>query len=144
MSPIAVFAQSDQARAQAVVQSLGGIQAVSVPIASLAQPVQSLAALQAQLGNANPIVFLVGSVSGTSTLFQSIALFAQQQSKRLLIIDLDNAGLANVSGSIKQLGDSVIAASDPKLPEVLDTPDRWTLPDGSPYPETGIKHQKKC
>lgn len=142
--PLAIFAQQDAARAQAVLQGIGCSNSAVVSQADLIQSTSQIGELQSQIAAANPIILLVSAGSANSILFQSIALFAQQGSKRLIIIDLDETGQANIGGSLKHFGDCVISASDPGISEVLDSPDRWTLPDGSPYPETGIKHQKKC
>jgi len=139
-----VYAAQDQARASAVLQSLGNIPSAVVASGSLGQTVQSLGSLQAQIDASNPIVLLISSSSATSVLFQDIAVYCQNQSKRLIVIDLDDAGTANVTGNLKNFSDSVICSADPELEEILEAPDRWTLPSGEPYPETGIKYQKKC
>lgn len=144
-TPLAVVAQSDAARAQLTIQALSNIATAPVPNASLAQPLHLLASLQARLASADPIVLLVSGASNNSTLFQTIALFAQLHGKRLIVIDLDNAAQGAVSGgNLGHLGDTVIAACDPQLPDVLNAPDRWTLPSGESYPEKPIKRQKKC
>ena len=142
--PLAIYAAPDQARASTVVQSLGNIPSVPVPEASLVNTVQSLGPLQSQINGSNPIILLVSASSASSILFQSVAVYCQSESKRLIVIDLDDAGTANVTGNIKNFSDSVICSSDPELSQIVEAPDRWTLPSGKPYPETGIKHQKKC
>ena len=143
-SPLAVYAAQDQARASVVLQTLGNIPSAAVPSGSLGQTVQSLGSLRSQIDASNPIVLLVSSTSASSVLFQDIAVYCQNQSKRLVVIDLDDAGTSNVTGNIKNFSDSVICSTDPELADILEAPDRWTLPSGEPYPETGIKHQKKC
>jgi hypothetical protein len=143
-SPLAIYAQADAVRAQPVVQALGGVATAPVPNSSLAQPVHAFPSLQALVASANPILLLVSSASVSSPLFQTLALFVQQNSKRLIVIDLDNMAHGAASGNLKHLSDTIIAACDPQLPEVLDRPDRWTLPSGDSYPEQPIKRQKKC
>jgi hypothetical protein len=144
-SPLAVYAQSDGVRAQSTVQALGNIASAPVPNASLARPLHALSSLQAHLASADPIVLLVSGASKTSTLFQTIALFAQLHSKRLIVIDLDNTAQGAVSGgNLGHLSDTVVAACDPELAEILDGPDRWTLPSGDSYTEKPIKRQRKC
>jgi hypothetical protein len=143
-SPLAIYAAQDQTRAAMVLQNIGGMPAVAVSSGDLAQPVQGIASLQTRIEGSNPIVLLVSAASSSSALFQSIALYAQAGSKRLIVIDLDDAGDTNVTGNIKNYSDTVICSSDPGLDSILDAPDRWTLPSGEPYPETGIKHQPKC
>jgi hypothetical protein len=143
-SPLAVYAATDQARASAVIQGLGNIPSVAVVSGSLGQTVNALGALQTQIDSSNPIVLLVSSASASTPLFQDIAVYCQGQSKRLIVIDLDDVGAANVTGNIKNFSDTVISSCDAELEGVLEAPDRWTLPSGEPYPETGIKHQSKC
>jgi hypothetical protein len=143
-SPLAIYATQNQARASAVLQGLGNIPSVSVSTGDLGQAIQSLNSLKSQIDGSNPIVLLVSSSSAGSVLFQSIALYCQSKTKRLIVIDLDDVGNANVTGNIKNFSDTVISSCDPELEGILESPDRWTLPSGEPYPETGIKHQKKC
>lgn len=143
-SPLAIYAAQDQARASALIQGLGNIPSVAITPGSLAQKVQSVGNLKSQIDSSDPIVLLVSSGSTSSPLFQDIALYCQSQTKRLIVIDLDDVGAANISGNIKSFSDTVISSCDPELESILDAPDRWTLPSGEPYPETGIKHQKKC
>lgn len=143
-SPIALYAQSDQAKAQSVLQTLGGIPGLSVPNSALGQSIQAAASVLAQLATADPIVLLVSSASRNSALFQSIGLYTQQQLKRLIVIDLDNQAHGAVSGALGDFSDSVISVSDPELPEVIAGKDRWKLPGGGDYPERKIKRQKKC
>lgn len=143
-SPLAVYAAQDQASASTVIQNLGSVSAVAVPAADLGLSLQALASLRSKIDASDPIVLLVSSTSASSVLFQDVALYCQSQSKRLIVIDLDDAGTANVTGNIKNFGDSMIPACDPELEGILDGPDKWSLPSGEPYPETGIKHQPKC
>ncbi|MEA3037960.1 MAG: hypothetical protein QOE79_473 [Sphingomonadales bacterium] len=144
-APLAVYAQSDAVRAQPTLQALGNIAAAPVPNVSLKQPLHALSSLEGRLASADPIVLLVSGASKGSALFETVALFAQMHSKRLIVIDLDNAAQGAVSGgNLGHLSDTVIAACDPGLPEVIDGPDRWTLPSGDSYPEKPIKRQSKC
>lgn len=143
-SPLAIYAVQDQARSTTVLHNFGSIPAVAVSPSELGQAIQGLAKLQSQIDGSDPIILLVSAASAPSTLFQSISLYTQVQSKRLIVIDLDDAGEANVVGNIKNYSDTVICSSDPELEDILDAPDRWTLPSGEVYPETGIKHQPKC
>ena len=143
-SPLAVYAQSDAARAQPIVQALGNVATAPVPNASLGQPLHALTSLQARLASTDPIVLLVSGASKSSTLFHTVALFAQLHGKRTILVDLDNSAQGAVSGNLGNLSDTVIAACDPHLPEILEAPDRWTLPSGDSYPERPIKRQKKC
>lgn len=144
LTPLAVFAVQDEGRATPIVHSLGSVPSVAVPTGELIRQVQSIDSLRTQIDASDPIILLVSAASASSPLFQSIALYTQSESKRLIVIDLDDAGTTNVVGNIKHYSDTVICSSDPELPDVLEAPDRWTLPDGKPYPETGIKYQSKC
>jgi len=143
-SPLAIYAAQDQARASVALQSVGNIQSVAVPSASLGLTVQAAGGLQQQIDQSNPIILLVSSTSASSSLFQDIALYCQNNSKRVIVIDLDEAGTDNIVGNMKNFGDTVISSADPELEDILETEDRWTLPSGEAYPETGIEHQKKC
>lgn len=144
LPPLAIYAASDQQRATGVLQAIGNIASVSVQASDLSQQVQSVGGLQQKIDASDPIVLIVSTQSASSPLFQSIALYAQQNAKRLIVIDLDNAGQENIVGNLKNFGNSVIGASDPEIEKILGGPDRWTLPNGSAYPETDIDYQKKC
>lgn len=144
LPPLAIYAAPDQARASVALQGLGNVPSIAVQLTALGQTVQSVNGLQSQIDGSDPIILLVSSNSASSALFQNIAVYCQNQSKRLIVIDLDEAGTANVVGNLKNFGDTIISASDPELEKILEAPDRWTLPTGEAYPETGIKHQKKC
>lgn len=115
-SPLAIYAAQDQARASVVIQGLGNITSVAVPSASLGQALSSLGNLQAQIDASSPIVLLVSSITASSALFQSIALYCQSQSKRVIVIDLDDAGTANVTGNIKNFSDTVNWRTSLSLP----------------------------
>jgi hypothetical protein len=143
-SPIALYAASDQVKAQTVLQSLGSVSAVAVPDASLGQAIQSLPSVLGPVAAGDPIILLIGRLSRNSALFQSIAFYTQQTLKRLIVIDLENLTQGVVSGNLGNFANSVVAASDPDMPDLIEGEDRWTLPSGASPPKRKIKRQKKC